>query len=70
MCVSLFGHLQGDGLMVRVKRRGGPVDYRLCSQTVTLYHWDGREAVTRRVIAKGAFPVSYTHLTLPTTPYV
>ena len=23
--------------MVRVKRRGSPVDYRLCDQTVTLY---------------------------------
>lgn len=41
--------------MVRLKRREGPVDYRLCSQTVTLYHWDGRETVTRRVIERGAF---------------
>ena len=41
--------------MVRVRRRRGPVDYRLCGQTVTLYHWDGRETVTRRVIEKGAF---------------
>lgn len=40
--------------MVRVKRRDGPLDYRLCSQTVTLYHWDG-SAATRRVIEKGAF---------------
>lgn len=31
------------------------MDYRLCGQTVTLYHWDGRETVTRRVIEKGAF---------------
>lgn len=41
--------------MVRVKRRDGPVDYRLCDQTVTLYHWDGKDAYTRRVIEEGAF---------------
>ncbi len=41
--------------MVRIKRRESPVDYRLCNQTVTLYHWDGAGAVTRRVIEKGAF---------------
>ena len=40
--------------MVRVKRRA-PVDYRLCNQTVTLYHWDGQETVTRRVIEMGPF---------------
>lgn len=41
--------------MVRVRRRGGPVDYSLCNQTITLYHWDGKDAYTRRVIEKGAF---------------
>lgn len=41
--------------MVRVKRRGGPVDYSLCDQTVTIYHWDGSDTVTRRVVEKGAF---------------
>lgn len=41
--------------MVRIKRRESPVDYRLCNQTVTLYHWDGKETITRRVIEKGAF---------------
>lgn len=41
--------------MVRVKRRNGPVDYSLCNQTVTLYHWDGSDAYIRRVIEKGAF---------------
>lgn len=41
--------------MVRVRRRNGPADYRLCNQTVTLYHWDGGDAVTRQVIEKGAF---------------
>lgn len=29
-------------------RHEPPVDYRLCRQTVTLYHWDGSR-VTRRV---------------------
>lgn len=41
--------------MVRLRRRESPVDYRLCNQTVTLYHWDGKDTVTRRVIEKGAF---------------
>lgn len=41
--------------MVRVRRRESPADYRLCDQTVTLYHWDGKDTVTRRVIEKGAF---------------
>lgn len=41
--------------MVRLKRRRSPVDYRLCTQTVTVYHWDGRQTITRRVIEKGAF---------------
>ncbi len=41
--------------MVRVKRREGPADYSLCNQTITIYHWDGGEAVTRRVIERGAF---------------
>lgn len=41
--------------MVRLRRRESPVDYRLCNQTVTLYHWDGKKTVTRRVIEKGAF---------------
>jgi len=41
--------------MFCVKRRENPLDYRLCNQTVTLYHWDGKDIVTRRVIEKGAF---------------
>lgn len=41
--------------MVLVKRRDGPVDYSLCSQTVSIYHWDGKDTVTRRVVEKGAF---------------
>lgn len=27
-----------------------PVDYRLCDQTVTIYHWDGKDGYTRKVI--------------------
>lgn len=27
-----------------------PVDYRLCDQTVTIYHWDGKETYTRKVV--------------------
>ena len=40
---------------MRIKRRTCPVDYRLCNQTVTIYHWSGEDLVTRRVIEKGAF---------------
>lgn len=40
---------------MRIKRRTAPVDYRLCNQTVTLYHWNGCDDVTRRVIENGAF---------------
>lgn len=31
------------------------MDYGLCKQTVTLYRWDGKDRITRRVIEKGAF---------------
>lgn len=41
--------------MIRIKRRKEPVDYRLCNQTVTLYHWDGKDTITRKLIEKGAF---------------
>lgn len=40
--------------MLNIKRRP-PVDYRLCNQTVTIYHWDGKETYTRTVIKEGAF---------------
>lgn len=36
--------------MVRIERRTCPVDYRLCNQTVTVYHWDGGTGYTRTVI--------------------
>ena len=41
--------------MAAIRRRDGPVDYSLCDQTVTIYHWDGADTVTRRVVEKGAF---------------
>lgn len=41
--------------MVNIRRRTSPVNYRLCNQTVTIYHWDGGAGYTRKVIEKGAF---------------
>lgn len=35
--------------MLNIKRRS-PVDYRLCNQTITIYHWDGRDAYTQQTI--------------------
>ena len=35
--------------MLRVQQKC-PVDYRLCNQTVTVYHWDKQEGYTRQVI--------------------
>lgn len=40
---------------MRVKRRSSPVDYRLCNQTVTLYHREEGGEIVRRVIREGAF---------------
>lgn len=34
--------------MVKIKRRNCPVDYRMCNQTVTVYHKDG-DTYTRTV---------------------
>jgi len=31
-------------------RNRPPVDYSMCNQTVTVYHWDGKTAYTRTVI--------------------
>ena len=49
MCFSVSGHLPGGGLMVSIKKRISPVDYSLCTQTVTVYHWDGKDTYTRKV---------------------
>lgn len=35
--------------MVSIQKRTSPVDYRLCNQTVTLYHWDGKDNYVRTV---------------------
>ena len=35
--------------MVRIKSRRSPVDYRLCNQTVTVYHDNGDKTYTRKV---------------------
>lgn len=35
--------------------RGGQLSYRLCNQTVTVYHWDGQSTFTRTVFEKKAF---------------
>ena len=35
--------------MLNIKRRRSPVDYSLCNQTVTVYHWDGGTEYTRKV---------------------
>ena len=35
--------------MVRIKPRQSPVDYRLCNQTVTVYHDNGDKTYTRKV---------------------
>lgn len=40
--------------MVKIKRRACPVDYRMCNQTVTVYHKD-EGTYTRKVIENGAF---------------
>lgn len=32
-----------------------PVDYRLCNQTVTVYHQDAPGSITRTVVERGAF---------------
>lgn len=42
-------------MMVHIKPRHAPVDYRFCNQTVTIYHWEGEKSCTRKVIEKGAF---------------
>lgn len=41
--------------MVRIRRRNDPVNYSLCNQTVTIYHWDGGDSYSRKIIEKGAF---------------
>ena len=44
-------YLPGVSGMVSIKRRSCPVDYRLCNQTVTVYHKDG-DTITRTVFER------------------
>lgn len=37
--------------MLALRRRECPVDYSLCNQTVTVYHWDGKTTYTRKIFA-------------------
>ena len=39
--------------MLNIRRRKGPLDYRLCNQTVTVYHKDGGKVI--RTVHTGAF---------------
>lgn len=39
--------------MVKIKRRACPVDYRLCNQTVTVYHQE--DGTYKRTVCKNAF---------------
>ena len=48
MCGSLPGHLSGVREVLNIRRRKGPLDYRLCNQTVTVYHKEG-DKITRTV---------------------
>lgn len=41
--------------MVSIKKRTSPVDYSLCNQTVTVYHWDGKDTYTRKVFTEAFF---------------
>ena len=38
--------------MVSIKKRSSPVDYSLCNQTVTVYHWDGGTEYSRKVFTE------------------
>ena len=48
MCGALPGHLSGVREVLNIRRRKGPLDYRLCNQTVTVYHKEG-DKITRTV---------------------
>lgn len=46
--------------MAVIKRRGCPVDYRLCNQTVTVYHKDG-DSYTQTVYTNAYLDFRKTH---------
>ena len=41
--------------MLWLKQATSPVDYRLCNQTVTIYHWDQKETYTTTVVERAFF---------------
>ena len=47
MCQAVSGDLSGGGLML-IRRNTCPLDYRMCNQTVTVYHKAG-DTITRTV---------------------
>lgn len=51
MRLALSEHLQGVLTVLSVQKRA-PVDYSKCDQTVTVYHWDGKETYTRTVLRR------------------
>lgn len=51
--------------MVAIKRRACPVDYRLCNQTVTVYHQEG--SAYNRTVYKRAFLDFHKTLTVDKT---
>ena len=53
MCRSLPGHLSGVREVLNIRRRKGPLDYRLCNQTVTVYHKEGDKVI--RTVYRDAF---------------
>ena len=50
-CIWIF---TGGDFVFSIRRRSCPVDYRMCNQTVTVYHRDG-DSYSRKVIENGAF---------------
>ena len=49
MRVPVSRPLQRVLLMLCVKKNRSTVDYTLCNQTVTVYHWDGKTEYSRAV---------------------
>ena len=50
-CIWIF---TGGDFVLSIRGRSCPVDYRMCNQTVTVYHRDG-DSYSRKVIENGAF---------------
>ncbi len=41
--------------MLWLKKPASPVDYSLCNQTVTIYHWDQKDIYTTTIIENAFF---------------